>query len=67
MRGKEPAQSMMLAFLDPDARVPQGHPLRTIKHYAEAALAGLSLELDRLYADWGNALRVRCAAPQGVL
>jgi transposase len=54
MRGKEPAQSMMLAFLDPDARIPQDHPLRTIKHYADAALAQLSRELDRLYADWGR-------------
>ncbi len=54
MRGKEPRQTAMLAFLDPNARVPQHHPLRTIKLYAEAVLAQLSAELDRLYADWGR-------------
>lgn len=54
MRGKEPRQTVMLAFLDPNARVPQHHPLRTIKLYAEAVLAQLSAELDRLYADWGR-------------
>lgn len=48
MRGKEPSQAAMLAFLAPDARVPQHHPLRTIKHYAEAVVAQLSPELDRL-------------------
>lgn len=44
----------MLAFLDPDARVPHDHPLRTIKRYAEAVLAQLSPELDRLYAALGR-------------
>jgi transposase len=45
---------MMLAFLAPDARVPTDHPLRTIKRYAEAALAQLSADLDRLYVDLGR-------------
>lgn len=55
MRGKEPTQGMMLAFLDPDARIPRDHPLRTIKHYADAALAQLSPEFARLYAEIGRA------------
>ena len=54
MRGKEPAQSTMLAFLDPDARVPQDHPLRMIKYYADTVLAQLSAELDSLDAELGR-------------
>lgn len=54
MRGKEPTQGMMLAFLDADARVPQDHPIRTIKRYAEAALAQLSPQFDRLYSKIGR-------------
>jgi len=55
MRGKEPTQGIMLAFLDPDARVPQDHPIRRIKRYADAALAQLSPEFDRLYSEIGRA------------
>jgi transposase len=54
MRGKEPTQGMMLAFLDPDARVPRDHPIRIIKRYADAALADLSGEFDQIYAKIGR-------------
>ena len=43
MRGKQPSQTSMLAFVDLDARVPPDHPLRRIKELADQALAALSL------------------------
>jgi transposase len=44
----------MLAFLDPEARVPPDHPLRTIRRLADEALAELSPLFDRMYADIGR-------------
>lgn len=44
----------MLAFIDPESRIPANHPLRTIKHMADAALAELSPQFDRLYAADGT-------------
>ncbi|GEM_PF-5176083 len=37
MRGRREPQVTMLAFVDMDERVPQDHPLRTIKSLADAA------------------------------
>src|SRR5215510_3652616 len=39
----------MLAFIDPESRIPAKHPLRTIKQFADTALAELSPEFDWLY------------------
>jgi transposase len=44
----------MLAFIDLDSRVPAEHPLRTINALADQALAALSPEFDRMYADVGR-------------
>jgi transposase len=44
----------MLAFIDPESRIPAHHPLRTIKQFADAALAALSPQFDRLYAAAGQ-------------
>ena len=44
----------MLAFVDLGARVPPDHPLRTIKALADQALAALSPEFDRMYAEVGR-------------
>ena len=44
----------MLAFIDPESRIPADHPLRTIKQFADAALAELSPQFDRLYAADGT-------------
>ena len=54
MRGKQPVQVSALAFVDPESRVPHDHPLRTIRIYANRALAQLSGEFDRLYAQNGR-------------
>jgi len=44
----------MLAFIDLEARVPPGHPLRTIKAIADGALVELSSEFDRMYSEVGR-------------
>ena len=44
----------MLAFIDPDSRIPAHHPLRMIKRFADAALAELSPVFDGLYAAAGE-------------
>ena len=54
MRGRQEPQVTMLAFVDLEERVPADHPLRTIKVLADEALARLSPEFDRMYADVGR-------------
>ena len=51
MRGGRDPQVTMLAFVDLESRVPPDHPLRTIKTLADHALAGLSPDFDRMYAE----------------
>ncbi len=50
MRGRCDPQLSMLAFVDLDARIPAGHPLRDGKRLADRALAELSPVFDRMYA-----------------
>ena len=54
MRGRQDPHVTMLAFVDLEARVPPVHPLRTIKALADQALAALSPEFDRMYAELGR-------------
>ena len=54
MRGRRTLQITMLAFIDLEERVPAGHPLRTIKRLADAALVELSPVFDRMYAEGGR-------------
>jgi transposase/IS5 family transposase len=44
----------MLAFVDLEERVPRGHPLRTIKRFADRALQDLSPVFDQMYATGGR-------------
>ena len=54
MSGRQEPEVTMLAFVDLDARVPPDHPLRIIKDLADQALAALSPEFDRMYAEVGR-------------
>ena len=54
MRGQQEPQVTMLAFVDLESRVPPDHPLRIIKALADHALAALSSEFDRMYAEVGR-------------
>ena len=44
----------MFSYFSPESRVPAGHPLRSIKDYADAALKSMSREFDQLYATVGR-------------
>jgi len=54
MGGRQNPQISMLAFIDLESRVPLDHPLRTIKHIADAALRELSQLFDEMYAEDGR-------------
>ena len=54
MRGRAKKQASMLAFVDPETLIPTDHPLRTIKRFADAALAELSPLFDEMYAADGQ-------------
>src|SRR5207247_2120994 len=54
MRGRQSDQGAMLAFVDPETRIPADHPIRTIRRLADAALAELSPLFDQMYAQIGR-------------
>ncbi|NJK42602.1 MAG: IS5 family transposase [Aquincola sp.] len=54
MRGHVDPQSHLFSYFSPEARVPAGHPLRSIKAYTESALEQIRPLLDRLYSEIGR-------------
>src|SRR5216683_1952838 len=54
MRGEDGRQRAMLVVINPEQRVPKGHPLRRVKALADAALAQLSPRFDALYSAVGR-------------
>lgn len=54
MRGVPEQQAEMFSYLSPDARVPRAHPLRSIKAWADRALAGMSASFDAIYSHTGR-------------
>ena len=54
MRGHRNPQPTMLAVINLEERVPLDHPLRLIKALADQALAQLSQDFDRMYAQIGR-------------
>jgi transposase len=54
MRGDDPQQAAMFSDISPEERVPQDHPLRTIRVLVDAVLKALSPQCDRLYSDTGR-------------
>ena len=54
MRGRVDPQESMFSYFSPDSRVPEDHPLRRIKQHADAVLASMNLEFDRIYAEIGR-------------
>ena len=63
MRRRRDPQATMLAFVDLEERVPQDHPIRTIKIIADDALERLSPEFDQMYSKVG--LRGLCCECSG--
>jgi transposase len=54
MRGEVSPQSGLFSYVSPERRIPADHPLRTIKAYADQALAAISREFDSLYGATGR-------------
>jgi len=54
MRGDDRHQGMMFSYVSPEMRVPQDHPLRTIRRMVDEVLSDLSPEFSRLYSDTGR-------------
>jgi transposase len=54
MRGEVDAQADMLCLISPESRVPQDHPLRTIKRLVDSVLKDLSPLFDEMYAEVGR-------------
>lgn len=54
MRGADKRQRAMLVVINPEQRIPQGHPLRRIKALADAALKELSPVFEQMYSAVGR-------------
>ena len=54
MRGDDPQQAAIFSYISPEERVPQEHPLRTIRVMVDAVLKELSPQFDRLYSHTGR-------------
>lgn len=54
MRGEDRQQAALFSYLSPESRVPQDHPLRTIRQLVARALTALSPRFDALYAERGR-------------
>ena len=54
MRGHVEPQASMFSYFSPESRVPSGHPLRSIKAYADELLRGLSGQFEQMYAKRGR-------------
>ena len=67
MRGRHDPQATMLAFVDLEERVPQDHPIRTIKIIVDDALARLSPEFDQMYSKVGRASVPPGATTEGIV
>src|SRR5271167_5223233 len=54
MRGEDQRSDGLFSYVRPDSRVPQNHPLRTIRKLTDEALTALSTKFDALYAGVGR-------------
>ena len=54
MRGKDEGSGSLFSYVDLEARVPRGHPLRAIRDLTNAALSEMSGEFEALYSRTGR-------------
>src|ERR1700692_598395 len=54
MRGTDERSGSLFSFVDLEARVPKGHPLRAIREIANGALLDLSADFAAMYAPLGR-------------
>jgi transposase len=54
MRGADERSGNLFSYVDLEARVPKGHPLRAIREIVNGALSALSAEFEAMYAPLGR-------------
>jgi transposase len=54
MRGHDDQSDFLFSYVAPEQRVPQDHPLRTVRRLTDAALERLSPRFTKLYSDIGR-------------
>ena len=54
MRGKDESSGSLFSYVDLEARVPRGHPLRAIRDLTNTALVEMSGEFEALYSRTGR-------------
>src|SRR3954452_7633661 len=54
MRGTDEGSGSLFSYVDLEARVPKGHPLRTIREIVNRALSELSADFGGMYAPLGR-------------
>src|SRR5256886_17399197 len=54
MRGKDEQQLDVFSYISPEQRVPQDHPLRSLRAMADEALRRLQPRVNKLYAKTGR-------------
>jgi len=54
MRGDDRRPDAMFSYVSPEERIPQDHPLRTIRVMVDAVLRELSPEFSKIYSDVGR-------------
>ena len=54
MRGVDTKQARLFSYVSQEERIPQNHPLRTIRAMSDEVLAPLTKRFDRLYSDTGR-------------
>jgi transposase len=54
MRGDDQLQSGMFSYVSLEERIPQDHPLRSIRKCVDEVLQAMSKDFDRLYAKTGR-------------
>jgi len=54
MRGNDRQEGALFSYVSPEQRVPQAHPLRTVRRMVDRALKELSADFDRLYSQTGR-------------
>jgi transposase len=54
MRGEDRQQSAMFSYVSTEERIPQSHPLRSIRRLVDGALKDLSRDFNKMYANEGR-------------
>jgi transposase len=54
MRGTDERSGSLFSYVDLEARIPKGHPLRTIREIVNGALSKLSADFEAMYAPLGR-------------